>query len=413
MLKVVETFAGIGAQAKALKNIGFDFEVVNTVEWDINAIYAYDIIHNGAQDLSKYDNYSKDDLIDILSKYQLSPNGKVPMEKKNLNRMNLDALKRIYAAIERTRNLVSITDVKHTDLPDDIDLLTYSFPCQDLSISGFWHGNKSGIDREANNRSSMLWQIERILMEFVEVGKPLPKFLLMENVTNIHSDRHMPNFQMWMNYLESIGYENKMYDLLASNFGVPQNRKRTFLLSVYCEDDQKREKVRQYLEDNDLMHIRKPMKSLSNYLRLDYSVEDYLKEAISSIPNDTKSRRAIREKNPMIVDESGRISKTFVRTITTKQDRHPNSGIISHPFDVDEISDKKKSNYRYLTPRECFMLMGFDEKDYQCLIDNNFTSKANSDFLTMEKLIKMAGNSIVVDVLEAIFEQVRQIIKNT
>ena len=49
MLKVVEAFSGIGAQAKALERLGIPFEIVKTIEWDINAVYAYDIIHNGKQ----------------------------------------------------------------------------------------------------------------------------------------------------------------------------------------------------------------------------------------------------------------------------------------------------------------------------------------------------------------------------
>ena len=61
-------------------------------------------------------------------------------------------------------------------------LLTYSFPCQDLSVAGYWHGNTGGIDRNAHNRSGMLWEIERILKERIQDNLPLPKFLLMENV---------------------------------------------------------------------------------------------------------------------------------------------------------------------------------------------------------------------------------------
>lgn len=71
-----------------------------------------------------------------------------------------------------------------------MNILTYSFPCQDLSVAGFWHGNKGGINREANNRSSMLWQIERILKERKEAKGVNAKILLMENVRNIMSNEH-------------------------------------------------------------------------------------------------------------------------------------------------------------------------------------------------------------------------------
>ena len=78
-------------------------------------------------------------------------------------------------------------------MPDDTDILTYSFPCQDLSIARAWHGSSGGIDRNANNRSSMLWQIERILKERKDKKLRLPRFLLMENVRNIQSKKHKDN----------------------------------------------------------------------------------------------------------------------------------------------------------------------------------------------------------------------------
>src|SRR5699024_11488982 len=96
-------------------------------------------------------------------------------------------------SIERTNNLIDISAVGAEDLPDDLDVLTYSFPCQDLSISSFWHNNFSGIDKDADNRSSLLWQVERILQEYCNIEKSLPKFLLMENVSAILSNRHIKN----------------------------------------------------------------------------------------------------------------------------------------------------------------------------------------------------------------------------
>lgn len=165
MLRVFETFSGIGSQAKALANQGIDHEIVNTVDWDINAIYAYDIIHNGAQDITFLKDKSKEDMITLLSRYNLSMDGKKSMTSDSLSRLTVLTMKKIYAAIIRTKNLVNVQDVTAEHLPVDLDLLTYSFPCQDLSVSGFWHGNAGGIERNSNNRSSMLWEIERILFD--------------------------------------------------------------------------------------------------------------------------------------------------------------------------------------------------------------------------------------------------------
>lgn len=400
-MRVVETFSGIGSQAKALHNIGIDHDIVATVEWDITAIYAYDIIHNGVQTSKHYNNLSKLELIEKLKTYTLSGNGKSPLERNSLKIMSTEALRRILYAIERTNNLVSITDVKAQMLPKNIDLLTYSFPCQDLSICGAWHGNMSGIDRDANNRSGMLWQVERILQEYVEYNLKLPKFLLMENVSNILSETHKHNFYEWKDYLNSIGYYNKVYTLNATDFGLPQNRKRTYMISVLCEYSD-RNFIEEYFAENNLENVSIELTPLKHYFRMDYSNEVYKMEADISNPNYTPSRKKIFDEN-VILFGKGDIPRS-VKTITTKQDRNPNSGLLMYQSD-----DKKKSPYRNLTPRECFLLMGFDENDFQALIDNNFYVKNNFQFFTKEKLVKLAGNSIAVPVLEHIFKQINHI----
>ena len=118
------------------------------------------------------------------------------------------------------------------------------------------------------------------------------------------------------------------------------------------------------------------------------------------------SRREIYKKNDILYTNK-KVNNIVVSTVTTKQDRHPNSGLIDYYSE-----DTNKSNYRYLTPRECFLLMGFDEQDYQRIIDNNFQARKGEMFFTRDKLYKMAGNSIVVNVLEEIFKQIIYIEKN-
>jgi len=406
MLKVVETFSGIGSQAKALKNIGIDYEIACTVDWDINAMIAYDLIHHGKQDLSVYRNMTKQDMIQYLSKYTLSLDGKKPATEKNIQDLNEDVLKRVLCSIRRSNNLVSITDIKAKDLPNTIDLLTYSFPCQDLSLAGNWHGNKGGIDRNAHNRSGMLWEVERILKERIIEKMQLPRFLLMENVSNILSDRHKDNFKEWTDFLEEIGYFNQIYTLDASKFGIPQKRVRTYMVSVLVEkDNDKRVKVENYFKEHNLeddryvrtLNIKE--RKLKECLRLDYNNEVYRMEANMCQPNDTPSRKDIYEHNTKIYYNKKIMAQT-VPTVTTKQDRHPNSGVI------DYWNEKEgKSKFRYLTPRECFLLMGFDEEDYDCIVNNNFEYRKKK-FFNIEKLNRMAGNSIVVNVLEEIFKQI-------
>lgn len=189
------------------------------------------------------------------------------------------------------------------------------------------------------------------------------------------------------------------------------------MLSVKCDDEKIKNQVEDYIENNDLRkeEFREKLeiktKTLKDILKIDYEANNLYKEEANRIqPNETPSRIKIYEENDKIFDGKKILIDT-IATITTKQDRNPNSGVID--YDSGRLG---KSKFRYLTPRECFMLMGFDEEDFQILIDNNFTVGKNRKFFTDSKLYKLVGNSIVVNVLEQIFMQVdyinRNILKN-
>jgi len=406
MLKVIETFSGIGAQAKALKNIACNFEIIGTADWDINAIIAYDLIHNGPQDTSKYINATREEMLKKIKKYTLSTDGKVASDWDVIRVLGMEVLRRLCAAIDRTNNYVSVTDMNGSELPADMDALTYSFPCQDLSVAHAWHGRTGGIDRSAANRSSMLWEIERILKERKNSTLPMPKFLLMENVPNIVSRSHNKNFEEWKESLEALGYFNQFYVLNSNDFGMPQNRKRAYLISVYTgKNSTVKKKLDGFFKANDLTKVKRTPRELSNFLRLDYSNEAIRQEADESQPNDTPSRQMIFEKNIKLYD--GLNYSDIVPTLTTKQDRHPNAGVI-----VYNNARLGKSSFRYLTGRECLLLMGFEDKDYEAIMNGNFKKNAVDYFFSNNKIVKMAGNSIAVPVLEEIFKQILYIDKN-
>lgn len=407
---IVELFSGIGSQAKAFERISkrknIKFKVLNTCEWDVHAIVAYDFIHNGPTLHEKAKKASRDQILKKLNKLNLSNDGKVPMNKNTLSSYSTEVLRLIYSAILKTKNLISVEDVKGEDLPLETSLLTYSFPCQDLSNVGALHGYNKGIDRNAHNRSGLLWEVERMLNERIDKKLQLPEFLLLENVTALEAKRHKANFDEWKNRLEEMGYINKINRLYAPDFGIPQNRKRLLMLSVYVgKDKNKRKLVEKYFEKHDLNNVdyvnslSLKQAKLQDFLRLNYRNKQMFKEALDSQPNATQSRITIWENNSQILLRDGTM-KEIVQTITTKQDRHPNSGNIYFNPRND------KSRFRFLTPRECFLLMGFDEKDYEVLINNNFYSRKNALFFSRDKLYKLAGNSIVVNMLEEIFSQV-------
>lgn len=177
-IRLIELFAGYGSQAMALRNLGADFEHYRVVEFDKYAIQSYNAIHG-----------------------------------TNFPTMDIRDIKGVDLGIE---NMTHFTY-----------LLTYSFPCTDISQAGQMRGFAEG----SNTRSSLLWEVKRILTELKEMGT-LPQVLLMENVVAIHSQENKPHLQKWLDFLESLGYSTYMEDLNAADYGVAQHRERTFALSI-------------------------------------------------------------------------------------------------------------------------------------------------------------------------------------
>lgn len=174
-IRLIELFAGVGSQAMALRDIGADFQHYRVVEYDKYAIASYNAIHG-------------------------------------TNFPTMDITK------------VSGDDLGIVDTDKWCYIMTYSFPCQDLSVAG----KMKGMKKDSGTRSGLLWEVERLLNEVDH----LPQVLLMENVPQVHSKGNMPDFSKWIEFLESKGYSNWWQDLNAKNYGVAQNRNRTFMVSI-------------------------------------------------------------------------------------------------------------------------------------------------------------------------------------
>ena len=246
---LVEFFSGIGSQARALENLNIKINTLATCEWDIHAFVAYDAIHNTPELPAEIRKMDKEELLMELSKYTLSNDGKNPMEYSILRSFSVDSLRRIYAGIIRSNNCVDIRNVNGKTLPKHIDILTYSFPCQDLSNVGAFHGYNLGIDKDSGSRSSLLWEVGRIISEMRQSRIRPPRFLLMENVPALLSERHRANFKMWRDELSELGYESYYYQLNACSFGLPQNRPRLLMISAYVGKNKAlRNKVKRFLQ---------------------------------------------------------------------------------------------------------------------------------------------------------------------
>lgn len=106
-------------------------------------------------------------------------------------------------------------------------ILTYSFPCQDLSLAG----KGKGMGKGSGTRSGLLWEVERILRELKARGQ-LPHVLVMENVPQVCSEKNAKDWESWLQALETMGYTNYFDVINAKDYGIPQNRKRCFCVSL-------------------------------------------------------------------------------------------------------------------------------------------------------------------------------------
>ena len=225
-IRLITLFSGYDSQALALKYLGVKFEHYKTCEWAVKSIQALKDLHfeNDNTDYSK--NLTDDEVKEFLLKKGISSNYNDPMSKEQIKRLKNH--RQIYNNIQATNNLVNIQQVKGKDLDiKDTDkycyIMTYSFPCQDLSLAG----NRKGMS-DTSTRSGMLWEVERILSELEEK----PQILLMENVPMVHSADNVEDFNKWQFRLEELGYKNYWQDLIATDYGIPQTRNRTFMVSI-------------------------------------------------------------------------------------------------------------------------------------------------------------------------------------
>ena len=363
-LRVFEAFAGIGAQHSALERANLNYEIVGISEWFINALLAYDAIHS---DLSvKISIPPYDEQIKYLKQFTFSKDSVNPI--KDISRLSRNEIENLYVVNKRVKNYGSITEIQGKDMPE-CDLLVYSFPCQDLSTGGKTLGMKKG----SGTRSGLLWEIERILKQLKEINK-LPEYLLMENVKAIYAPSNKEDLNQWLNFLESIGYKNGTKMVLnAKNFGIPQDRNRAFIIS----------RLGKPVLDKKLLNYHINADSISSFLRTDYDNNPIFREEANKAQlNNTISRREMWEIN------QHKTTDLTVNTITCNMDRSNTAAMFKY-------SGPKGDTFRLLTIREAFLLMGFTEKEYEKTIRLD---------LSYRKMNKLIGNSIVVNVLQAIFE---------
>lgn len=236
-LRVIELFGGVGSQIAAC-NILFNgdhskFEPYKLVEWTYQSYCAYNSIH-----IKDFKDYSKDKTKEeIIERIKgTSTDCETPLTIEQLNKKPMEWLRSAYNNCEATHNLINIMDVHGKDLEiNDTDkydyLLFYSFPCQDISMAGKMASIKEGT------RSGLLLEVERILDELKDMSEKegvnhLPSVMILENVEALCNKVHIKAFQKWINKLGELGFSSYCEILNGVNYGIPQTRKRTFLVSI-------------------------------------------------------------------------------------------------------------------------------------------------------------------------------------
>lgn len=442
-LKLFETFAGIGSQHKALTNLEkyYDFEtdLVGIAEWDVNSMSVYNRIHNPniKEDLNKLiakiikedqldpsskDFYQKDlkkSLINRLEKlrengFEISNDTKSPI--KNLNSLKTNKLLETYLSILKLNNFTTVSILKDKVKEiQNIDIFTYSFPCQAISLQG----KQEGLVENSGTSSSLLWsirdfleqtylhQLQQIKNNFNELIE-LPKYLLMENVAALYNPKNKVEWNRFKNFLNNIGYSTEEVVLKASNFGIPQNRDRAFALSVLRKNKTEKEIEDLLSNFKNLENEKKTLQMIDSFLTVKHLDSAKLMNLLIE-----EEYQVQKEKFKDSHITKNHIKKIVLDNYTTFQSEnmvYHSKESVSPTITAQgaqsrvKIYDVDLDVIRYMTALEHLKLMGFEDTDYFNIIDNQ-----KQDFVVSEVLIKkMAGNSIVVNVLQAIFEIILQ-----
>ena len=321
-MKVLSLFSGIGAFEKALDRLNIDYELVAFSEIDKYATKSYCAIHG----------------------------------------------------VDESMNLGDITKVDENSLPKDIDLITYGFPCQDISLAGKQKGMFN--DDGTQTRSGLFFEALRI----IEATKP--KIAIAENVKNLTGKKFKEQFELVLKSLEEAGYSNYWKVLNAKDYRIPQNRERVFIISIRKDID----KGFEFPEPFPLKLRLKDMldDEVDEKFYLSNKGVNGLLNAFTAVAREVSEIELIDDTN-LGFNPTPKIYTEYAPTLRAGR----------YGLKVKECDEMNNLKIRKLTPKECWRLMGFDDEDfYKAEAVNSNT-----------QLYKQAGNSIVVDVIEKIYEK--------
>lgn len=264
-----------------------------------------------------------------------------------------------YKAIHETEGewfAKDVRAVKGNDIPR-ADCWCFGFPCQDITNNG----KQKGFNGE---QSSLFFEVTRIIRETAEENKP--SYLFIENVRNILSVNGGWDFAKVLIELDNIGYDAEWEVINSKYFGVPQSRDRTYIIG-HLRGGGSREKILPIIGNN---------KEIDNRSRIPGSKAILIRQATKRGYIEAYIGDSINFEQPNSKTRRGRVGTMIANTLTTSCSQ----AVIY------------KNRLRKLTPRECFRLQGWDDKEYEA------AAKVNQD----SHLYKQAGNGVTVNVIHAI-----------
>lgn len=281
-------------------------------------------------------------------------------------------------------------DICTWDKNIEVDLIMHGSPCQDFSVAG----KQAGGDVGSGTRSSLMYETIRI------VGKLRPKYVIWENVKNLLSAKHRHNFDAYLDTMKALGYINYYQVLNAKDYGIPQNRERVFTISIRKDIDVGYEfPVKQSLEIRlkDVLEDEVAEKFYLNQKMID-KIENskFMQEKTRIQKGEYCGALLARDwKDPKCVQ----VGTLDMKGMDCIKRVYSDEGLSPTLTDMQGGNRQPKTminnRIRKLTPKECWRLMGFSDESFEK------AAKVNSN----TQLYKQAGNSIVVNVLEAIFKR--------
>ncbi|AWX42584.1 CpG cytosine-specific DNA modification methyltransferase [Metamycoplasma cloacale] len=388
-IKLFEFFSGIGSQYKAFKNIAkkhnIHVESVGCCEWYIDAIIGYMAIHYGL--LKPEEHFSHNEMVELLKPYGFSKDSKQPISNNYFKRcknlasifpylyafVNKDYFQKKYPNNIAPDNSVDIRFVKQLDY--EIDVMTYSFPCQDLSQQG----KQRGLGKQT--RSGLLFEVERILKH----SKIKPKVLILENVKTLTSQKFIKQFNEWIDTLDMLGYHTSFKVLNSADFGSAQNRERIFAVSI------RKDIFNNAFNFDNLISLNH--KKLKNIIKS----TNYGIDASNLLSEFSRTKFYITKSNinkSRLINYSKFNSETYIYLNTNLGPTLTASGANSRL----KFYFPKLNKLRYINSEEAFLYLGFTNKD--------FNSINKTKLISDTKMIFLAGNSISIEVLESLFSEV-------